>query len=113
MKSINRFEVKDNIAIVVQHEDFSDESMVLIEKSINGKVEIPFTTTFNNEIKTVYFNEEYLVLSNREYQLNKEDFVVIALDTGKQVYDNKYNIYKTVSKVNKYGTFGVKSFLKK
>ena len=112
MECIVKFEVKDNIAVIISHEEYSDERVVLIEKSINGKVEIPFKTTFDNKVKTVHFNEEFLVLSDRKFHLNKEDFVVVALDTGKQIEHSKRKIYEKVSKVNKYGTFGMRSFFK-
>lgn len=113
MECVNKFEVKNSIAVVIQHEEFSDERVVLIEKSRNGKIEIPFTMTFDNRHKNLCFNEEYLILADREFHLNKEDFIVVALDTGEQIDENKESIYEEVSKVNKYGTFGVKSFFRK
>ena len=59
------------------------------------------------------FNTEYLVLCNRGFSLQDANLTIISLNTGKEVKENKAKIYKEVNKVNKYGSFEVKSFPKR
>lgn len=110
MQYIEKFIISDNLSIVINHDDDNEEKTVLIEKSVNGKVRTNFQETFDNDIKKLEFNEEYLVFTNRNFILKDTNLKVIALNTGEEITEQKLGIYREVSKVNKYGTFEVKCF---
>lgn len=113
MKYIERFIIDEHLSIVIDHDESHETKIVSVEKKENGQTKVPYQGRFDNKIRRLKFNTEYLVLCNRGFSLQDTNLTVIALNTGEEIKDNKAKIYKEVNKVNKYGTFEVKSFPKR
>lgn len=113
MKYIEKFIISDNLSIIINHDESHEEKTVLVEKKVNGQIRVPYQGRFDNKTRKLKFNTEYLVLCNRGFSLQDANLTIISLNTGKEVKENKAKIYKEVNKVNKYGSFEVKSFPKR
>ena len=113
MQYIEKFIIRDDLSVILDSCDEDEKKTILIEKSVEGKTIIPFKETFDNGIKRLCLNEEYLLFVNREFALTDANIRVVALNTGKEIQENKIDIYKEVTKRDKYKRFEYISFPKR
>lgn len=113
MQYIEKFIIRDDLSVILDSCDEDEKKTILIEKSVEGKTIIPFKETFDNGIKKLYINEDYLLFINREVALTDTNLRIIALNTGKEVSENKMSIYQNVEKYDKYKRFEYVSFPKR
>ncbi len=113
MQYIEKFIITNHLSILIHHNDENEIKTVLVKKCAHGKIKTPYKGIFDNKIKKIEFNKEYLVFSDRNFVLQDTNIKIIALKTGKEVKENKMEIYNVVSKVNKYEIFEMRGFPKK
>ncbi len=113
MQYIEKFTITNQLSILIHHNDENEIKTVLVKKRVHGKIKIPYKEVFDNKIKKIEFNKEYLAFSDRNFTLKDTNIKIIALKTGEEVKENKMEIYNAVSKVNKYVTFEMIGFPKK
>lgn len=105
MQYIEKFIIGNNLNVIIDYPERGEIKTVLVEKKIGNQVTKTFEESFDGRKRKVHFNEEYLILANKEFVLNEMDLKVITLNDGKEVTDDKMKIYEKINHKNRYGSF--------